>query len=90
MALSVTETRPSDAVAAGLAPLALGVVLLLVAFVVRTDSRLTAVRIRAACAASLSPHKIPRRIVFVERLPTNERGKIDRAVLQQMAKSAVS
>jgi len=57
----------------------------LVAFVVRADARLTAVQIRAACATTLSSHKLPRRIVFLESLPITERGKIDRAVLRQLA-----
>jgi acyl-coenzyme A synthetase/AMP-(fatty) acid ligase len=35
----------------------------------------------------LSPHKIPRRVVFVDRLPVNERGKIDRSALQQIARA---
>jgi len=60
----------------------------LVAFVVRDDARLTAVQIRTACATTLSPHKLPRRIVFLERLPVTERGKIDRVALRQLAGGA--
>jgi acyl-coenzyme A synthetase/AMP-(fatty) acid ligase len=60
----------------------------LVAFVVRADASLTVMQVRTACAATLSPHKIPRRIEFLERLPLNERGKVDRAALQRLAAAA--
>ena len=38
----------------------------------------TADDIRSACTARLSPHKVPRRIVFADDLPVNARGKLDR------------
>jgi len=33
------------------------------------------------CRSRLSEHKVPRSVVFVRRIPTTERGKIDRAAL---------
>ena len=56
-----------------------------VAFVVRKDATLTSLAIRQQCAATLSPYKIPRRFVFLERLPVDARGKIDRRALQALA-----
>jgi long-chain acyl-CoA synthetase len=42
------------------------------------DAGLTASALLAACRARLAPHKVPRRIVLVEELPLNARGKLDR------------
>jgi acyl-CoA synthetase (AMP-forming)/AMP-acid ligase II len=60
----------------------------LAAFVVRADAGLTVMQVRTACAATLSPHKIPRRVVFLDSLPLTDRGKVDRGALQQLADSA--
>ena len=38
-------------------------------------------RVRSWCRGRLSDFKIPRSVVFVDRLPRNHRGKIDRAEL---------
>jgi long-chain acyl-CoA synthetase len=59
-----------------------------VAFLVRTDAALTPLAIRQRCAETLSPHKIPRRFVFVDRFPADARGKIDRRALQRLVSSA--
>jgi long-chain acyl-CoA synthetase len=59
-----------------------------VAFVVRADSALTPFAIRRFCAATLSTHKIPRRFVFLDRLPVDARGKIDRRALQALVSGA--
>jgi acyl-CoA synthetase (AMP-forming)/AMP-acid ligase II len=59
----------------------------LAAFVVRSDAELTVMQVRTACAATLSPHKIPRRVVFIDSLPLTERGKVDRGALQRLADS---
>jgi acyl-coenzyme A synthetase/AMP-(fatty) acid ligase len=56
-----------------------------VAFVVRTDAALTPLAIRQRCAETLSPHKIPRRFVFLDRLPVDARGKVDRRLLIRLA-----
>jgi len=56
-----------------------------VAFVVRRDAALTTLAIRRRCAAALSPYKIPRRFVFLDRLPVDARGKIDRRALEALA-----
>jgi acyl-coenzyme A synthetase/AMP-(fatty) acid ligase len=56
-----------------------------VAFVIRSDATLTPIAIRRRCADTLSTHKIPRRFVFVDRFPVDERGKIDRRALQRLA-----
>lgn len=39
----------------------------------------------ARCRERLSPHKVPRSVVFVEDLPRTERGKLDRAALVAIA-----
>jgi acyl-coenzyme A synthetase/AMP-(fatty) acid ligase len=57
----------------------------LVAFVVRTDRSLSALDIRRRCAETLSPYKIPRRFIFVDALPVDARGKIDRRALAALA-----
>jgi long-chain acyl-CoA synthetase len=59
-----------------------------VAFLVRTDAALTPLAIRQQCAETLSPHKIPRRFVFVDRFPADARGKIDWRALQRLASIA--
>jgi len=59
-----------------------------VAFVVRGDSALTPLAIRRLCAGRLSAHKIPRRFVFLDCLPVDARGKIDRRALEALASSA--
>ena len=59
-----------------------------VAFIVRQDATLTSLAIRQQCAATLSPYKIPRRFVFLDRLPVDARGKIDRRALQALAAQA--
>lgn len=56
----------------------------LVAFVV-SDCGLTSMALRQRCAKLLSPHKIPRRFVFLDRLPVDARGKIDRRALEALA-----
>ena len=58
-----------------------------VAFIVRTDAALTPIAIRQRCAQTLSTHKIPRRFMFVYRLPVDARGKVDRHALQRLASS---
>lgn len=61
----------------------------LVAFVIlaaRTDASVTPLALRQACAATLSPYKIPRRFLFVSGWPVNERGKVDRRELDAMAR----
>jgi acyl-coenzyme A synthetase/AMP-(fatty) acid ligase len=42
-----------------------------------------AAELREHCRAGLSPHKVPRWIIFVDELPKNDRGKIDRRALRQ-------
>jgi long-chain acyl-CoA synthetase len=59
-----------------------------VAFVVRKDAALTSLAIRQYCAATLSAYKIPRRFVFLDRLPVDARGKVDRRALQSLAARA--
>lgn len=57
----------------------------LVAFIVRSSSALTPVVIRQRCAGVLSAYKIPRRFVFLDRLPVDTRGKMDRRALEAAA-----
>jgi hypothetical protein len=57
---------------------------LLVAFVVKKDeASWTAPRLRHAVAASLSPHMVPSKIVFLDTIPYNRGNKIDRAALRE-------
>lgn len=61
----------------------------LVAAVVEVDraAGLTVPAILAACRRMLAPHKLPRRLVLVDELPTSERGKVRKdAVLALLAR----
>jgi long-chain acyl-CoA synthetase len=60
----------------------------LVAFIVRTGGGLTPLGLRRSCADTLSPYKIPRRFIFLERWPVDERGKVDRRALETLAQVA--
>ncbi len=62
----------------------------LVAVIVRRHRSATAVQLRQQCAATLSPHKIPRRFVFVDALPVDARGKTDRRALERLATGIAS
>jgi len=59
----------------------------LVAFIV-SDQPLTSVDLRQRCARTLSPHKIPRRFIFLDQLPLDARGKTDRRALEALAADA--
>lgn len=50
-------------------------------FVVREDSEVSAADLRRLVAQTLALHELPRDIVFVDRLPTTNRGKVDRQAL---------
>jgi acyl-coenzyme A synthetase/AMP-(fatty) acid ligase len=39
----------------------------------------------ARCRERLSPHKVPRSVIFVESIPRTDRGKVDRAALGALA-----
>ena len=53
-----------------------------VACVVTRRDDITAPEVRRFCAARLAAHKIPRTVVWLERIPLTERGKTDRAKLE--------
>lgn len=54
------------------------------AFIVpKKDEKLTAEEILAYCAGKLAKYKIPRHVVFLEALPKNHAGKIDRKKLKK-------
>jgi long-chain acyl-CoA synthetase len=57
---------------------------LLAACVQRRGPWVTPEGIRAACAARLSSHKIPRRIVFADELPVDVRGKTSRQAVAKL------
>ena len=59
----------------------------LVAFVV-SDQSLTSIDIRQRCARLLSPHKIPRQFIFLDQIPLDARGKMDRRALEALAAAA--
>jgi acyl-CoA synthetase (AMP-forming)/AMP-acid ligase II len=41
-----------------------------------------------ACRARLAPHKVPRRVVLVDRLPSSERGKLPRDEVLRLLRGA--
>ena len=53
-----------------------------VACVVAQRNGMSAAEVRRFCATRLAAHKIPRTIVWLERIPLTERGKTDRAKLE--------
>jgi len=59
----------------------------LVACVSRRDGALSAASIRTHCAAILSPHKVPRRIVFADDLPVTSRGKVTRQAVEALLRT---
>jgi long-chain acyl-CoA synthetase len=56
----------------------------LVAFVI-AKTALTPVAMRQRCAKVLSPHKIPRRFIFLDQFPIDSRGKMDHRALAALA-----
>jgi long-chain acyl-CoA synthetase len=62
---------------------------MLVACIRRRETNLTVSQVRAYCVAHMSPHKIPRRILFVDDVPVDGRGKTDRGLLEARVKEAV-
>lgn len=61
----------------------------LVAFIVPRSSRLSSVQVRIYCAEKLTPYKIPRDLILLDSLPLTARGKVDRQVLEELARSRV-
>ena len=41
-------------------------------------------QVREHCRTRLSPHKVPRIVKLIERMPVDERGKVKRAALVTM------
>ena len=81
----VIEALPGvrSAVVAGLADPHRGqLVAALVA--VEPGTLLTVHAVLAACRTRLAPHKVPRRIVIVDELPTSERGKLRKDVVMKL------
>ena len=58
----------------------------ILACVVADDPPLTASAVRAFCAARIAAYKVPRTIVWLERIPLTERGKTDRAKLEALVR----
>ncbi|MGD9615547.1 MAG: class I adenylate-forming enzyme family protein [Alphaproteobacteria bacterium] len=50
----------------------------------RPGTRADAEALRAHCAALLSPHKVPRDIRFIDALPRNSMGKVQKTQLRQL------
>jgi acyl-CoA synthetase (AMP-forming)/AMP-acid ligase II len=53
-------------------------------------SSITTLVIRRYCAERLASYKVPRAIVFVERIPLTARGKTDRAALDALVRAGLS
>ena len=47
----------------------------------RPGAAVDAETIRTHCAGLLADFKVPKRVIFLDGIPKNERGKIDRAAL---------
>jgi long-chain acyl-CoA synthetase len=58
----------------------------ILACVVADGDAPTVSAVRAHCAARLAPYKVPRTIVWLERIPLTERGKTDRAKLEALVR----
>jgi acyl-coenzyme A synthetase/AMP-(fatty) acid ligase len=58
----------------------------ILACVVAASAAPTASAIRAHCATRLAAYKVPRTIVWLERIPLTERGKTDRAKLESLVR----
>lgn len=53
------------------------------------DPTVTRARVFAHLRGRLAPYKLPRKILFLEELPRNQRGKLDRAALSRQAREAL-
>jgi len=51
---------------------------------VEPGRNITVHAVLAACRARLAPHKVPRRVVIVDELPTSERGKVRNEIVMQL------
>jgi acyl-CoA synthetase (AMP-forming)/AMP-acid ligase II len=56
----------------------------IVACVVPAGGRKDVLAIRQFCAARLAPYKLPRQIVWLDRIPLTDRGKTDRVRLEAL------
>jgi long-chain acyl-CoA synthetase len=56
----------------------------IVACIVRTDGDRNVLAVRRFCAARLAPYKLPRAVIWLDRIPITERGKTDRAALERI------
>jgi long-chain acyl-CoA synthetase len=63
---------------------------LVACIVARDPGSLTPGVVRKRCADRLSPHKIPRDVVFLEALPVTSRGKLDRRELEVLVARATT
>jgi acyl-CoA synthetase (AMP-forming)/AMP-acid ligase II len=62
----------------------------LVGCVVFAGAPASVVDLRRFCGARLAAHKIPRVFVFVPTIPVSDRGKIDRAELERLARAEIT
>ena len=62
----------------------------LVACMVPRYDSLSVIKVRTYLAARLSPHKIPRELLFVKAIPLDSRGKTDRPALEKLAQSSIN
>jgi acyl-CoA synthetase (AMP-forming)/AMP-acid ligase II len=51
---------------------------------VERGANLTVHGVLAACRVRLAPHKVPRRVVIVDELPTSDRGKVRKEVIMKL------
>jgi acyl-CoA synthetase (AMP-forming)/AMP-acid ligase II len=62
----------------------------MVAVVLNSSDRIGERELRNFVAERLSAYKVPRRVIFLGRLPQNRTGKVDGLVLSEMAVSALA
>jgi acyl-CoA synthetase (AMP-forming)/AMP-acid ligase II len=60
----------------------------IVACVVAADGERNILAIRQFCSARLAVHKVPRRIIWLDRIPLTPRGKTDRARLEALVRGS--
>ena len=61
----------------------------IVACVVPADGQRNVLAIRQFCSARLAAYKLPRLVVWMDRIPLTARGKTDRARLEALVRDAL-
>jgi acyl-CoA synthetase (AMP-forming)/AMP-acid ligase II len=62
----------------------------IVACIVSRDGQRNILAVRQYCAARLAVYKVPRQIVWLDRIPLTARGKTDRARLEALVRDELA